>query len=192
VPVLTPVVLTTPRLRLRPPEPADAAALLAVFADPAVTRYWSSPPWTAIDQAEAQISADAADLAEGTAMRLAIVPAVPARAGADGPLLGTVSLFHLDPGNRRAEIGYALGRPAWGQGYGQEAVRALVGHAFGALDLNRLEADVDPRNQASARLLERLGFRPEGLLRERWIVAGEVSDSAVYGLLRAEWDGVTP
>jgi RimJ/RimL family protein N-acetyltransferase len=186
VPALTAVVLDTPRLRLRPPEPADAAALLAVFADPAVTRYWSSPPWTAIDQAEAQISEDAADLAEGTAMRLAITP------GAGGPLLGTVSLFHLDVGSRRAEIGYALGRPAWGQGYGQEAVRALVAHAFGALDLNRLEADVDPRNHASARLLERLGFRPEGLLRERWIVAGEVSDSAVYGLLRAEWDGVTP
>jgi RimJ/RimL family protein N-acetyltransferase len=68
-----------------------------------------------------------------------------------------------------------------------EALPALVAHAFGALDLNRLEADIDPRNTASARVLERLGFRREGLLRERWIVNGEKSDSAIYGLLRAEW-----
>ena len=53
--------------------------------------------------------------------------------------------------------------------------------------LNRVEADIDPRNEASARTLERLGFRREGLLRERWIVGDEVSDTALYGLLQRDW-----
>jgi RimJ/RimL family protein N-acetyltransferase len=68
-----------------------------------------------------------------------------------------------------------------------EALTALLEFAFGDLDLNRVEADIDPRNVASARSLERLGFHKEGHLRERWIVDGEVSDSSLYGLLRSEW-----
>ena len=68
-----------------------------------------------------------------------------------------------------------------------EALVRLVGYAFGELGLHRLEADIDPRNAASARSLARLGFRKEGTLRERWIVAGEVSDSDLYGLLGTEW-----
>jgi len=66
-------------------------------------------------------------------------------------------------------------------------LQALVGYGFDRMDLNRIEADVDPRNEASARSLERLGFACEGLLRERWIVGGEVSDTAMYGLLRKDW-----
>lgn len=68
-----------------------------------------------------------------------------------------------------------------------EALRALVDYGFGPLDLNRIEADIDPRNEASARSLERLGFVREGLLRQRWIVDGVVSDSALYGLLTQDW-----
>jgi RimJ/RimL family protein N-acetyltransferase len=68
-----------------------------------------------------------------------------------------------------------------------EALQALLSYAFQTLDLNRLEADIDPRNHASARTLERLGFQKEGHLRERWIVDGEISDTWLYGLLRREW-----
>jgi RimJ/RimL family protein N-acetyltransferase len=53
--------------------------------------------------------------------------------------------------------------------------------------MRRLEAEIDPRNTASAKVLERLGFRQEGFLRERWILRGEVSDGGIYGLLAAEW-----
>jgi RimJ/RimL family protein N-acetyltransferase len=68
-----------------------------------------------------------------------------------------------------------------------EALQALLEFGVGELDLNRIEADIDPRNSASARTLERLGFTKEGYLRERWIVGDEVSDTAIYGLLRREW-----
>ena len=106
---------------------------------------------------------------------------------ADQALLGTCTLYRFDWSNRRAEIGYALGRPYWGRGWMHEALVALIEYAFVRLDLRRLEADIDPQNAASARSLVRLGFQLEGLLRERWQVDGVVSDSGIYGLLRGEW-----
>jgi RimJ/RimL family protein N-acetyltransferase len=68
-----------------------------------------------------------------------------------------------------------------------EALAALLDYGFTVLNLNRVEADIDPRNEASARSLQRCGFAREGLLRERWIVGEEVSDTAFYGLLQREW-----
>jgi ribosomal-protein-alanine N-acetyltransferase len=188
------VVLDTPRLRLRPVAFGDEPLLFQVFSDPVVMRYWSTPPWTGVGQAEAMVRDEVAGAAQGTSVRLAVLLRAAddaVAAGREGPdLIGTVSVFQLDRGNRRAELGYALRRSAWGHGYAREAVAAVVDHAFDALDLIRIEADVDPRNHASARLLERLGFRREGLLRQRWIVAGEVCDSAWYGLLREDWQPV--
>lgn len=105
----------------------------------------------------------------------------------DGALMGTCTLFQFHRASRRAEMGYALGRPFWGKGYMHEALRALVAYAFETLNLNRLEADVDPRNNTSAKTLERLGFQKEGFLPERWIVGEEVSDTWFYGLLRRQW-----
>jgi RimJ/RimL family protein N-acetyltransferase len=105
----------------------------------------------------------------------------------DGAMIGVCTLFAFSEQCRRAEVGYGLAPHAWGRAYMDEALRALLGHGFGTLGLNRVEADIDPRNEASARSLERLGFRKEGLLRERWIVGDEVSDSALYGLLQRDW-----
>lgn len=175
--------LPTPRLLLRPLRGEDVDALFALYSDPEVARYGSRPAWTERTQAERMIEQDQLDLASGTHIRLAIM------GRADGALLGTLSLFEIDLGSRRAEVGYGLAPLHWGHGYAQEAVRALLAYAFGPLDLNRVQADIDPANQASGRLLERMGFKFEGVLRERWIVAGVVSDSAMYGLLQREWLG---
>ena len=173
--------LDTPRLQLRPLRADDADALFAIFSDVEVTRYWSHAPWTARQQAVDLIARVTREAANGEALRLGLARRT------DDHLLGTVSLFHFNTGCRRAEIGYGLAREAWGQGWMQEALEALVGWAFGPLGLHRLEADIDPRNAGSARSLLRLGFRLEGTLRERWIVDGQVSDSGLYGLLAQEW-----
>lgn len=106
---------------------------------------------------------------------------------ADRTLVGTCTLFHFNAGSRRAEIGYALGSASWGRGLMHDALQTLLRYAFDDLGMHRLEADIDPRNAASARSLSRLGFVKEGHLRERWIVAGVVSDTDLYGLLRSEW-----
>ena len=176
-----PIILSTERLRLRLLADADAPALFQIFSHAEVMRYWAWPAWTELAQARQMVLDSQEGYRSGNALQFGI------ERQADQVLVGTCSLFHFHAASRRAEIGYALGRPYWGSGYMHEALQALLRYAFQTLDLNRLEADIDPRNQASARTLERLGFQKEGHLRERWIVNGEVSDTGWYGLLRREW-----
>ena len=120
---------------------------------------------------------------EGTGARLVLERA------SDGAFLGWCALNGWNPDHRSASLGYCLAQDAWGQGYATEAARALLEWAFEALPLNRVQAEADTRNPASARVLEKLGFRLEGTLREDCIVDGDVSDTHVFGLLRREWQG---
>ena len=180
-PIPAPPVLRTARLVLRPMAGTDNHALLAVMADPEAMRYFSSAPWSTLAQADASIDNTLADYASGAALRLAIT------LDGSNELLGTCTLYAFHRTNRRCEIGYILGRPHWGKGYMGEALIALLDYGFTQLALHRIEADIDPRNLASGKLLVRLAFRPEGYMRERWIVNGEVSDSALFGLLRSDW-----
>ena len=166
---------------MRAPELGDTDALFACFSDSEVMRYWATAAWTTRQQSVDRIEEDRRNIADGSALRLVLEP----KAG--GPILGAVTLFAFVEGSRRAETGYILARAAWGQGLIQEAMMALLNYGFTQLGLRRVEADIDPRNARSARSLERMGFRREGHLRERWIVEGEVSDSALYGLLAKEW-----
>jgi RimJ/RimL family protein N-acetyltransferase len=101
--------------------------------------------------------------------------------------IGWCSMFRWNPVYRSLGIGYCLDEPAWGKGYATEAVRAMLHWAYDTLDLNRVEAELDTRNAASARVLEKLGFEREGLRREDCVVSGEVSDSWIYGLLKRDW-----
>lgn len=174
--------LDTPRLLLRPLRNDDADALLAIFSDPEVMRYWNTPPWTTRQDALAFIAGTTAALAEGATLALGIVRK------ADQQLIGKCLLASYAPASRRAELGFGIARQAWGQGHVQEAAGALITHAFDALGLRRIEAEIDPANLASARALERLGFQREGLLRQRWEIDGVLSDSALYGLLRDDRD----
>lgn len=174
-------VLVSERLRLRPFTQADAGDLFAMFSVADVTRFWSSPQMTDVEQAHQLIREIIDEFASGELHEWVLELR-------DQPgLIGTCALAHLDAANRRGEIGFALRREAWGKGYVAEILPVLVEHAFGSLGLHRLEADVDPRNAASIRALERLGFQREGLLRERWQATGEVQDSLLMGLLAPEW-----
>ncbi len=180
-PAFAQVKLTTLRLTLRPHAPTDASALFTIFSVPQVARYLSKPAWASIDIAHARIARDIDSLATGKYLCLGIF------LNSNDALLGECSLFNLVHQCRRAEVGYTLGLDHWGHGYMNEALVALLSFGFGVLNLNRIEADIDPRNSASAKSLERLGFKLEGHLRERWIVDGEVSDSGLYGLLERDW-----
>jgi len=172
--------LPADRIVLRQLGAADVDALFEVFGDPAVTRFWSFPAFRSRDEA-ARLLADIDRLrADDELFQWGI-----ARRD-DDLVIGTVTLCRVDARHLRAEVGFALASRAWGSGFASEAVNRLVEHAFEDRGLERLEADVDPRNERSLRLLERLGFVREGLLRERWRVAGEVQDSVMLGLLRRE------
>ena len=178
----SPPVLPTARLILRPFRNGDSAALFDIFSDAEVVRFWSGAAWTDIKQAQQMIEESRQDVSSSGIVRYGI-----ALAETD-VLIGICNLRGFFEQNRRCELGYALGRAWWGRGFAAEALEALLGYAFGPLDLNRIEADIDPRNDASARLLERLGFRQEGYMPERWIVHGEKADTAFYGLLKRYWE----
>jgi RimJ/RimL family protein N-acetyltransferase len=173
--------LHTDRLRLRPFDDGDADALFSLHSNAYVLRYWDSPPWTDRSRAERFIAACRTMAEEGTGARLAIDRA------SDGEFIGWCSLSQWNPDYRSASLGYCFTEAAWGHGYATEAARAVLAWAFDTLDLNRIQAEADTRNIASARVLEKLGFVHEGTLREDCIVNGDVSDSWVYGLLRREW-----
>jgi ribosomal-protein-alanine N-acetyltransferase len=160
---------------------SDLLAIFSIFSNAEVMRYWSSPPMTDISDARQMLLNIQKNYRDGSALQLGI------QRKKDQALMGTCTLHNLHLNSRRAEIGYALGRAYWRQGYMREALTVLIDYAFESFGLNRLEADIDPRNTASEKLLERLGFLKEGYLRQRWIVDGEVSDSVFFGLLRSDW-----
>lgn len=178
--IVTPT-LQTDRLRLRPISSADADALFALHSDAHVLRYWDSPPWTERGRADRFIAASRRMAEEGTGARLAMERL------SDGSFIGWCTVSRWNPDYRSASLGYCMNADAWGHGYATEAVRSLLQWAFDTLDLNRVQAETDTRNAASARVLDKVGFVREGTLREDCVVDGEVSDSWVFGLLRRDW-----
>ena len=170
------------RLVLRPLCEADLDGLFAVHGDDETTRFIPSATWTSRDDAMAWLARNLAMYAEGKARRWAVIEKGSERR------LGDCMLFNFDDVSSRAELGFVLARSDWGRGLMREAAAALVGAAFEALDLRRIEAYADPRNVGSDRLLRKLGFVHEGTLRQRTLMKGTVRDSNVYGLLRSEWD----
>lgn len=176
--------LATERLRLRPFTEADGDELFALQSDAHVLRYWDSPPW--VDRSSIARFLDGCKRLEeeGSGARVVIERA------ADGAFLGWCTFNSWNPDFRSASLGYCLTEAAWGRGYATEAASALLGWAFDALDLNRVQSETDTRNAASARVLKKLGFVREGTLREDCIVDGVVSDSWVYGLLKRDWEAL--
>ena len=176
-------VLQTARLILREVRPADAADVLVFRGDPYVQRFNSEPLKTRQEAAvfiEEALQQHATQAGFGWAITLR---------GQDR-VLGGVSLHAWEKYHRRAEVGYDLARAFWGQGIGSEAVRAVLAFGFTQLNLNRIEAATIADNHESVNLLKKLGFRLEGLRRGySWEEDGTFHDSAMFGLLRAEFMG---
>jgi RimJ/RimL family protein N-acetyltransferase len=146
-----------------------------------VLRYWDAPPWREHARAGRFIAACRQVSDEGTGARLAMDHL------SDGVFIGWCGLTRWNPDYRSASLTCCLDDAAWGQGHATEAARGLLRWAFDTLDLNRVQAETDTRNAASARVLNKLGVVREGTLREDCVVNGEVSDSWVFGLIRREW-----
>lgn len=168
-------------MRLRWLEERDVPQLFSIFSNREITRFWSWPAYEEVDQAAELLEEIQALFEKRTLFQWGVARSE------DDRVIGTCTLARIDASNARAEIGFALHRDFWGRGLMREATTALVDFSFDILRLRRLEADVDPHNERSIRLLEDLGFAREGLLRERWFVDGEVQDSLLLGLLAREW-----
>ena len=173
--------LQTERLRVRPLLPEDLPDLLAVNGDPEVTRFLPYAAWAGREDAVSWHHRMEALRTAGSGVQ----PVIQRRA--EGRVIGTVLLFKFVAPSARLELGYGLGRAHWGQGLMREALSAVIDHAFGVGGLRRIEAEVNPDNVASERLLAALGFTLEGRARQRWVGRGVAYDTHLHGLLAPEW-----
>jgi RimJ/RimL family protein N-acetyltransferase len=174
--------LQTDRLRLRAFEPSDAPALQDMAGHPEVASTTLTIPHPYGDGvAEAWISNHAGYWEERRLLVLAVTTP------ADG-LVGAMSLrLRLDHG--RGELAYWIGVPFWNRGYATEAARAMMEYGFGELELNRIEALHIMRNPSSGRVMEKLGLKREGVLREYLRKDDVYEDTVYYGMLRADFIG---
>lgn len=173
--------LQTERLVLRPFAASDGDDLFALQSDAHAMRYWDSPPWTDGTSVAGFLEGCQKMMDAGTGARVVI------ERRSDSAFVGWCTLNSWSPDFRSASLGFSLSPRFWGNGYATEAADALLHWAFATFDLNRVQAEADTRNAASRRVLEKLGFQLEGMLREDCIVNGVVSDSWVFGLLGRDW-----
>jgi RimJ/RimL family protein N-acetyltransferase len=175
--------IRTRRLLLRPITIDDAAAMHAYKSDPDVVRYVPYAPLELAD-VERRIATTWSSTRfaqQGDAVCLAV------EERATGALLGDVVLFWRSEADRAGEVGYIFDPRFAGRGVATEAVAALLALGFDGLGLHRISARIDERNTASARVVERLGFRWEArLVHSEWF-KDEWSTLLIFGLLADEW-----
>jgi ribosomal-protein-alanine N-acetyltransferase len=171
-----PAILETERLRLSPLTEADLAHIFPLIDDPEVLAFWDVPEIDDPDVVTEVIRGRIAAMEAGQANHWTI------RTLADDAFIGTCDLSEIDRRHKRAEVGFVLARGAWDQGYGQEAMQAVVAYAA-STGIRRLTARTYLGNRRSEAVLERLGFEEEGLLRGHVLRDGERRDCRLFGLL---------
>ncbi len=173
--------IETERLILRPLTPEDSDGLFRIFSDPEVTRYLEITPLKFASEGKALIDYFNGQFERKTGVRWGI------EQKKDGALIGTCGFHSVELWVFKAELSYDIGRPYWGKGIVPEAARALLRHAFEVMGMNRVQASVLPEAAASAKVLEKLGFHREGVLRETGYWKGRFWDKITYSLLKREW-----
>ena len=169
------MILETGRLSLRPLRGTDAPALFAILGDAEAMKFWDRPAIARAATAAEIVTGQLAAMEDGHFLYWTV--------WRNGEAIGSVDLSGLDFSHRRGEIGFLFRRDQWGQGYGREAVGAVIGHAFGQLKLERLEARALAANMPAKKLLRFLGFMPEGRLSGHVLRDGVRHDVDVFGLL---------
>ncbi|MGY4397781.1 ribosomal-protein-alanine N-acetyltransferase [Sphingomonas sp. UYAg733] len=177
-----PSVIESERLRLRPMSIDDAEAMHAIYGDAELMTWWSHPPHDTLEQTRERLARNIAT--EGWRTWAITLKGDDRESGVRA--IGTVAAHEKRQG-RVVEIGYSLVRQHWGTGLAREAVTRLLDLLFLGEGNRRVFADTDPDNHASNALLQRLGFKQEGLLRAEWETHIGVRDSFIWGLLREEW-----
>lgn len=181
-----PVTIAGERISLRDFAPGDLDPSMAIVGDDRITRSLSFDSRTR-DVQRRRLAEDIAR-ARGDPRPDYYLAIVTNEAEL---LIGFVRLGLL--AHRGSELGYALRRDHWGRGYATEAGALMLDHAFARLGIHRVQAACGPDNEPSKRVLDRLGFRYEGRVRDHVFTNGAWRDSLLYSLLEHEWrDGSSP
>lgn len=175
------VNIITDRLLVRLAEPEDADAIFSYRFDFEQNQYQGWFP-SSVEEVYDYIknmpqTLDAAD----TCYQFSILLAD------EGRLIGDMGIVFSNHNNLQAEVGCTLNKEFQGKGYATEALEAMVSYLFDSLNKHRITASIDPRNESSIRLIERLGFRKEAHFKQSYYLRGEWADDIVYALLKEEW-----
>lgn len=176
-----PPIIHTNRLTIRPLTMADDTTIYAYGSDPEVTKYVIFPTHQSIEDSRSFISLVLDEYANKKPSALGI------ELKSDKTLIGTIGYLNWSDDHKRIEIGYAISRKYWDQGYVSEAVKASIDFLFHHSDLIRIEARCKVQNIASSRVMEKAGMKYEGILRKHIFSKGEHHDMKMYSILRDEW-----
>lgn len=171
------MILQTSRLVLRRLETSDAGALHDLMSDADVMAYWDIREIDDVELTRRILDGQLKAMREGEAIHWAMLRA------SDKAFIGACDLSDIDRWHKRAEIGFISAKAFWGEGLTLEAMQAVLHHAAQGLRLEKLSARTQVGNVRSVRLLERLGFEQEGVLRGHVERDGERRDCLLFGLL---------
>lgn len=174
--------LETDRLLLRLVEDSDVEQLYEVLSDAEVAKFDYFHPLTSIEQALKFIARFKNELEENEEITWGII------LKETNQLIGTCNMGSFDDGARRAEIGYDIAQSKWGKGYATEALGAVIEYGFKTMNLNRIEATITPGNDASVKVLTKLNFVHEGIVRERDLIKGKLEDGIMMSILKRDYE----
>jgi ribosomal-protein-alanine N-acetyltransferase len=170
--------LASERLRFRPILMGDIDFIFELFGRSETNRYSEDPDVKTLEEAVAMYEKY---MKPGGESRFRVLIE-----DLSGEPMGTIGMYLYSKEHKRAEMGYDLMKEHWGKEYMTEAVGAMVSYGFNVLGLERIEATVDSENGASARVLEKNGFKHEGTMRRRFYHDGKWHDEMVLGLLKSD------
>jgi [ribosomal protein S5]-alanine N-acetyltransferase len=177
-------VIETKRLVLRKVTKEDANSILNYLSDEEVMKYYGLEPFKSINDAFDEISWYQSIHNNKTGIRWGIT------LKEQGVVIGSCGFHKIVSQHFRTEIGFELSKEQWGKGIAVEAVEAIINYGFEHMNFQRIEALIEPPNLSSQKLVEKLGFLREGLLRNYEFTRGKFDDLYMYSLLKQDFDKI--
>ncbi|MFC5602469.1 GNAT family N-acetyltransferase [Sporosarcina koreensis] len=175
-------VLETNRLLLRRIEKDDAHDIFTYLSDIEVMKHYGTKPFQTVDEAIKAISKYESLFNENRGVRWGIT------IKEDNKVIGSCAFHNMVSEHFRTDISFVLSKDFWGRGIAQEALKAVIKYGFEYLNINRIEAVIEPSNVPSQKLVERLGFSKEGVLRSYEYFDGKFDDLYMFSLLKSDFD----
>lgn len=173
--------LQTERCTLRRATDKDRYDLFELYSQENVVKYMPFTPFISVEDAIGEMKWYQKIFEEQSGLRWMIEDME------SGKLIGTCGFLNYEKEHNRIEIGYDLTPDYWGKGIMTEVVKYIMHFGFLTMKVNKIEAKVEPENEASLRLMHKLGFYKEGVLRQHEFEKGKYIDLAVFSMLKSEY-----